>query len=134
MGKQQFPTAVVRSGTTVLPNSKILQPNTNPNCLEAIFILLKPRSGQKSRDATAIALKKLDWKSRHKEKENGSNTGIHGKRKLLFPRLERYYRFLQSGTTAWSGTTALRVVLPLWSFGGTTAVVAVLPLGQSKPY
>jgi len=79
-GKQQFPTAVVRFGTTVLPNSKILQPNTNPHCLEAFSILLKPRSGQKSRDATAIAPKKLDWKSRHKETGNGGNTGIHGKR------------------------------------------------------
>ena len=34
---------------------------------------------------------------------------------------KRYYRS-ESGTTAWSGTTALRVVLPLGSFGGTTAV------------
>ena len=71
---------MVRSGTTVLPNSKILQPNTNPNSLEAFSILLKPRSGQKSRDATAIAPRKLDWKSRQKETGNGGNTGIHGKR------------------------------------------------------
>ena len=43
---------------------------------------------------------------------------------------KRYYRS-ESGTTAWSGTTALRAVLPLGSFGGTTAVVAVLPLGPT---
>ena len=71
---------MVRSGTTVLPNSKILQPNTNPNSLEAFSILLKPRSGQKSRDATAIAPRKLKGKSRQKETGNGGNTGIHGKR------------------------------------------------------
>ena len=72
---------MVRSGTTVLPNSKILQPNTNPNCLEAISNLLKPRFGQKSKDATATAPKMLDWKPRQKEQENGGNTSIHGKRK-----------------------------------------------------
>ena len=71
---------MVRSGTIVLPNSKILQPNTNQNSLEAFSILLKPRSGQKSRDATAIAPKTLDWKSRQKETGNRGNTGIHGKR------------------------------------------------------
>ena len=71
---------MVRFGTSVLPNSKILQPNTNPDSLEAFSILLKPRSGQKSRDATAIAPRTLDWKSRQKETGNGGNTGIHGKR------------------------------------------------------
>ena len=71
---------MVRSGTTVLPNSKILQPNINPHCLEAFSIQLKPRFGQKSIDAIATAPKMLDWKSRRKEQENRGNTGIHGKR------------------------------------------------------
>ena len=78
--KQWFPTTVDKSGTTVLPNSKIILPNINLDDLVAFSILLKPRSGQKSRDATAIAPRTLDWKSRQKETRNGGNTGIHGKR------------------------------------------------------
>ena len=63
-----------------MPNSKINLPNINPKSLVAFSNLLKPRFGQKSRDATTIAPKMLDWKSRQEEKGSGGNTGIHGKR------------------------------------------------------
>ena len=79
-GKQQFPTTVVRSGTTGLPNSKIFLPNSNLDSLVSFFNLLKPRFSQKSRDATTIAPKKQDMKTRQKERRNGGNTDIHGKR------------------------------------------------------
>ena len=79
-GKQQFPTTVVRSGTTVLPNSKIFLPNSNLDSLVAFSNLLKPRFSQKSRDATTIAPKTQDLKTRQKERRNRGNTGIHGKR------------------------------------------------------
>ena len=71
---------MVKSCTTRLPNSKILLPIMNPNSLVAFSNLLKPRFSQKSRDATTIAPKTLDLKSRQKERRNGGNTGIHGKR------------------------------------------------------
>ena len=71
---------MVRSSTTGLPNSKIFLPNSNLDSLVAFSNLLKPRFGQKSRDATTIAPKMLDWKSRQEERGNGGNTGIHGKR------------------------------------------------------
>ena len=63
-----------------MPNSKINLPNINPKSLVAFSNLLKPRFGQKSRDATTIAPKTLDLKSRQEERRNGGNTGIHGKR------------------------------------------------------
>ena len=63
-----------------MPNSKINLPNINPKSLVAFSNLLKPRFGQKSRDATATAPRVLDWKSRQEEKGSGGNTGIHGKR------------------------------------------------------
>ena len=63
-----------------MPNSKINLPNTNPKSLVAFSKLLKPRFGQKSRDATTIAPKTRDLKTRQEEKRNGGNTGIHGKR------------------------------------------------------
>ena len=78
--KQHFPTTVVRSGTTDLPNSKIFLPNSNRDSLVAFSNQLKPRFGQKSRDATTIAPKKQDLKTRQKETRNRGNTGIHGKR------------------------------------------------------
>ena len=78
VGKQQFPTTVVRSGTTGLPNSKIFLPNSNRYSLVAFSNQLKPRFSQKSRDATTIAPKKQDLKTRQKERRNGGNTGIHG--------------------------------------------------------
>ena len=63
-----------------MPNSKINLPNINPKSLVAFSHLLKPRFGQKSRDATTIAPKTRDLKTRQEEKRNGGNTGIHGKR------------------------------------------------------
>ena len=63
-----------------MPNSKINLPNINPKSLVAFSNLLKPRFGQKSRDATTIAPKTRDLKTRQEEKRNGGNTGIHGKR------------------------------------------------------
>ena len=80
VGKRRFPTTVVRSGTTGLPNSKIILPNSNRDSLVAFFNQLKPRFSQKSRDATTIAPKKQDLKTRQKERRNRGNTGIHGKR------------------------------------------------------
>ena len=71
---------MVRSGTTGLPNSKILLPKLNPHSLDAFSKLLKPGFSQKSRDATTIAPKTLDLRTRQKERRNGGNTGIHGKR------------------------------------------------------
>ena len=82
--------STARGGETAVSNyrgqiryyrpTKFKNTNTNPNSLEAFSILLKPRSGPKSRDATAIAPRTLDWKSRQRETGNGGNTGIHGKR------------------------------------------------------
>ena len=63
-----------------MPNSKINLPNINPKSLVAFSNLLKPRFGQKSKDATTIAPKTPDLKTRQEEKRNGGNTGIHGKR------------------------------------------------------
>ena len=71
---------MVRSGTTGLPNSKILLPKLNPHSLDAFSKLLKPRFSQKSRDATTIAPRKEELKKRQNERRNGGNTGIHGKR------------------------------------------------------
>ena len=71
---------MVRSGTTGLPNSKVLLPKLNPHSLGSYSIQLKPRFSQKSRDATTISPKTLDLKSRQKERRNRGNTGIHGKR------------------------------------------------------
>ena len=71
---------MVRSGTTGLPNSKILLPKLNPHSLDAFSKLLKPRFSQKLRDATTIAPKTLDLRTRQKERRNEGNTGIHGKR------------------------------------------------------
>ena len=79
-GKRRFPNVVVKSSTIGLPNSKILLPIINPTSLVAFVNLLKPRFSQKSRDATTISPKTLDLKSRQKERRNGGNTGIHGKR------------------------------------------------------
>ena len=63
-----------------MPNSKINLPNINPKSLVAFSNLLKPRFGQKSRDATTISPKTRDLKTRQEEKRNGGNTDIHGKR------------------------------------------------------
>ena len=71
---------MARSGTTGLPNSKILLPKLNPHSLDAFSKLLKPRFSQKLRDATTIVPKTLDLKYRQGERRNGGNTDIHGKR------------------------------------------------------
>ena len=62
---------MVRSGTTGMPNSKINLPNINPKSLVALSNLIKPRFGQKSRDATTTAPKTRDLKTRQEEKRNG---------------------------------------------------------------